>query len=111
MYSTSCMTVVVWPQTLASLHAMRDGARRVFAVQADIAGGFVDLLMVFLNRFLARIECRTVRPTERRSERALLVESKFRVGMNEYEAREVSLGGAVRAKNGIAHERAGPGSD
>ena len=36
MYPISCMAVVVWPQTLASLQC-RDGACRVFADQADIA--------------------------------------------------------------------------
>ena len=36
VYSTSNMVVVVWPWTLASLHC-RDGARRVFTTQADIA--------------------------------------------------------------------------
>ena len=36
VYSFSCMVVVVWQETLASLQC-RDGARRVFSDQADTA--------------------------------------------------------------------------
>ena len=37
VYSLSCMTVVVWPYTLASLKCRDRARRQIFTDQADIA--------------------------------------------------------------------------